>query len=334
MDTRYSFRDMEGQRVVITGGLGFIGSNIAHKVTDLGADAIILDACLDPYGWNFANIKEIRDKVTFVKGDIRDLEVVRDSVKECDVVFDCASQISHTISVKEPFLDIDINCKGALTVLEAVRESPSDPRVVYAGTRGEIGRMVHSPIDEGHPTNPIDMNGINKLAAEKYHLLYNHLYGIRTSSVRINNAYGIRSQMRHGDYGIVNWFIRKAMEDEQITINGDGSQTRDYSYVEDVVDAMVLVAQETQCIGEVFMLGTGVETPFIDMVRMILDACGASKDVRTRPWPKERKAIEIGNFCVSYEKLNKYTGWHPTIDNRKGLEKTVAFYRERKDEYF
>lgn len=330
----YKLSDMKGKEVLITGGLGFIGSSIAHKCVSLNANVTIYDACLDPYGWNFANIKEIKNRIKFVKGDTRQLELVKKTMKGKDIVFDCASQISHTISVKQPFLDLDINCKGPLNLLEAARTINDKAKFVYAGTRGQIGRMVYSPIDEEHPTNPVDINGINKLAAEKYYLLYNKLYGIKATSLRINNAYGTRCQMRHGDYAIVNWFIRKAILNEQISIYGTGKQTRDYGFVEDIVDAMVLAAQSKNADGECFMIGTGKEVSLMEMCRLILRAAGSKMKINHLEWDEERKSIEIGNFCVSYKRLKKLLGWHPKTPLFEGLRKTVQFYRERKDEYF
>jgi len=330
----YKLKSKAGVKVLITGGLGFIGSNIAQKLVPLGAEVTIYDACLDPYGWNFANIKEIRDRVRFVKGDIRNFELMKKHLRGVDVIIDCASQISHTLSIKNPFLDIDINCRGAITVLEAARRVAPNAHLIYAGTRGQIGRMVYSPIDENHPTDPVDMNGIDKLAAEKYYMLYHKLYGMKTTSLRINNAYGPRCQMRHGDYAIVNWFIRKAMLNEQITINGRGLQTRDYCYVEDIADAFVLSTLNKRTFGEIFMIGSGKEVRFIDMCRAILKATNSKMKIKHRPWPEERKAIEIGNFCVSYKKLNEKTGWSPTTSIEEGLARTVEFYRNRMEEYF
>jgi len=317
-------------KVLITGGLGFIGSTIAHKFS--GAKITVYDACLEPYGWNYANIKGIGAEV--VKGDIRDFELLKKHVKGKDIVIDCAAQVSHTISVKNPLLDVDINCTGALNVLEAVRLVNKNARVLYAGTRGQIGKMQYSPIDEKHPSNPVDFNGINKHAAEQYHMAYHRIYGIKTTSLRINNAYGPRSQMKHGDYGIVNWFLRLAMEDKQIIINGKGLQTRDYSFVEDIADAFVLAAKTPKTIGKFYMLGSGKEVKFIDMCNLILKTTNSKMKIKHRLWPEERKAIEIGNFCISYKKFCKDTGWKPKTSFTDGLKKTYFFYKQRKEEYF
>lgn len=329
----YVLKPMRGESALITGGLGFIGSNIAHRLVSLGAHVTVYDACLDPYGWNFANIREIKDSVKFIKGDTRDIELLKEHVRDKDFVFDCAAQVSHNLSIKKPFLDVDINCRGALNVLEAVRHCGGKAKVVYAGTRGELGRLERTPADETHPTNPVDINGINKLAAEKYNLLYNKIYGIRTTSIRINNTYGPRSQMRNDDYGIVNWFIRRALLGEEIVMHGEGNQTRDFNYVDDVVDAMVLAAQSDKADGEVFLLGSGKETKFADVLKLIIEITGSGSRIRRIPRPKEREAIEIGNFLVSFDKIRSTLGWNPKVSLEDGISKTVEFYRQRIGEY-
>jgi len=329
----YHLKSMPEKTALITGGLGFIGGNIAQKLVPLGVKVTIYDACLDPYGWNFANIREIKDKVEFVKGDTRDFELLKKHVVGKEFIFDCAAQVSHTLSIKDPFLDVDINCRGALNVLEAVRQRNDKAKIIYAGTRGELGRLEKTPADEMHPTNPVDMNGINKLAAEKYNLLYYRLYGIKTTSLRINNTYGPRGQMKHDDYGIVNWFVRQALLGEEIVIHGEGQQTRDFNYVEDVVDAMVLAAQSDKSNGEFFLLGSGRETKFIDMLQLIIKTTGSPSTIRKIPRPKERESIEIGNFLVSFDKIKRTLGWRPATSLEEGIERTVGFYRQRLQEY-
>lgn len=327
-------RELRSKNVLITGGLGFIGSNIAQRCVSLGAKVTIYDACLDPYGWNFANIKEIKDKVNFVRGDTRNFSLLKKHIQGKHIIFDCAAQISHMISVKEPLLDVDITVRGGLNVLEAARQLNSSARLVYASTRGVIGKMLHRPVDESHPTNPVDVNVINKLAVEKYYMLYHRVHQMKTSAVRINNAYGERGQMRHGDYGIVNWFIRKAMLGEQITINGPGTQTRDYLHISDVVDAMLLAAVKKEAIGQVFNIGSGTETKFIGMCNMILKATGSRMKIAHGLWPKDRKAIEIGNIVFSSKKILDMLGWQPKVSLEDGLRRTVDFYRKRKEAYF
>ena len=324
---------ISGKSILITGGLGFIGSNLAVHCAERGARVTVLDACLPWYGWNEYNIESVKDRVELIRGDTRDLDLMRRLVQSKDFIFDCAAQVSHTLSVKNPFLDIDINCRGTMTLLEACREQNRAAKIVFASTRGVIGRLQHSPIDETHPTEPTDMNGIDKLAAEKYYRLYNDLYGIRSCSLRISNTYGPRGQMRSDDYGVVNWFIRRALLDEPIVIHGEGFQTRDYNYVDDVVDAFLLAATSDRSNGQVYMLGSGVSTRFIDVIQMIIETTGTKQQVQKIPRPTERAAIEIGNYEVSIAKIRRELGWQPKVSLREGIEKTVAYYRQHLKHY-
>ncbi|MBI4438884.1 GDP-mannose 4,6-dehydratase [Candidatus Woesearchaeota archaeon] len=323
---------LSGKKVLVTGGLGFIGSSVAQKAVLHGAEVTIYDACINPYGWNFANIKEVRDSVTVVKADVRDFEKLKQNIMDKDVVFDCAAQVSHTISMTNPFLDLDINCKGPLNLLEACRRFNSTARIIFASSRGVIGHPKKSPVDELHPTDPLDIQGINKLAAEKYYSLYSRVYGLKTCSLRIANAYGPRAQVRTGDYAIVNWVIKKTLCNEEIAVFGDGTQTRDYIYIEDVVDAMILACSSKAAFGDVFMLGSGTETRFIDVIEMIVNLVGKGSITR-KPWPPDRKSIEIGNFVSSISKIRNRLGWSPKVSIQDGLRMTIDFYKARLKEY-
>ncbi|MBI2142128.1 SDR family NAD(P)-dependent oxidoreductase [Candidatus Woesearchaeota archaeon] len=328
----YRLGSLSGKSVLVTGGLGFIGSTIARRAVSLGAKVTIYDACLDPYGWNFANIKEIKGKVNFVRADVRDFNKLKQHVKGKDIIFDCAAQVSHTLSMSNPLLDLDINCLGALNLLEACRRHNDSAKIIYASSRGVIGTPKTTPVDELHPENPADVQGINKLAAEKYYMLYHGVYGLKTTALRISNAYGPRAQVKTGDYAIVNWFIKRALSGEPLVVFGDGSQTRDYIYVDDISDAMLLAAQSEKSGGEIFMLGSGKETRFIDVVKLIVGIVGKGEIVR-RPWPPERKAIEIGRFVVSTSKIRRILGWRPKTSLKEGMKRTVEFYRQRLKEY-
>ena len=324
---------MRGERVLITGGLGFIGSNLAHRLVKLGAEVTLYDACLDPYGWNHANIQEIKDDVTFVKGDIRDLDLLKGQVKDKSIVYHLAAQVGREISMENPKLDIDINCYGTLNVINACLKANSEVKVVYAGSRGQIGEPQYIPVDEAHPANPTDMYGINKLAAEKYLLLYGGIHGFPVVSLRLNNVYGPRCQMNHCYYGILNWFIRNAMKGERITVYGDGLQTRDYIYIDDVVEAFILAAQNENADGQIFFVGSGTETVFLDMVRGVIHGVGKGEYVHI-PCPPQREQIDIRRFVVTNEKIKTTLGWVPKYELQDGINKTVAFYTQRGDEYF
>lgn len=323
---------MKDEKILILGGLGFIGSNLAQRLVKLGAEVTIYDACLDPYGWNFANIKEIKDKIKIIKGDIRDFDLIKEHVKNKNYIFNCAAQVGHIISMNDPFLDIEINCKGTMNVLEACRRFNDDVKIIYTATRGQVGEPIYTPVDEEHPDNPTDIYGINKLAAEKYHLVYHHVYGIPVTSMRLNNVYGPRCQMQHGHYGVLNYFVGRAMQGETITVYGKGNQTRDFVYIDDVVDALILVARNQAANGEIFMVGSGNEVRFIDMVKLVIKTVGKGKYIHA-PYPFERGKVDIKRFVASYAKLNKMLGWTPKISLEEGVKKTVDFYTERLNEY-
>lgn len=326
-------KDMDGAQVLVTGGLGFYGSNIVHRLVSLGAAVTVYDACLDPYGWNFANIREIQDRITFVKGDTRDREKLAEHVRGKEYIFDCAAQVSHVLSLKEPFLDVDINCRGVLTILEACRAVNDGATLVYPSTRGVFGKMVYSPVDENHPTDPPDIYGVNKLAAEKYYLLYHRIYGMKTTVLRSTNSYGERVTVRKEDYGLVNWWIRQALRDEQIRIYGEGLQTRDLCYIGDVAEAMIMAARSDRANGEMFVVGSGEETSIVSLIRTILELTGSRMQIEHIPWDTTRKRIEIGNFVFTCDKIRNMLGWEPRTTLRDGLGRTIAFYRERMQEY-
>ncbi len=324
--------ELKGKKTLITGGLGFIGSNIAQQLVALGARVTIYDACLDPYGWNDANIAEIAGEVEVIHGDVRDYDKLAPLVKRHEMIFHMAAQVGREISISDPQLDTDINCTGTLNLCRAVEKTNRDVKVIYAGSRGQIGEPVYLPVDEDHPTLPTDIYGINKLAAEKYLLLYGKVYGFEAVSLRLNNVYGPRCQMRHCFYGILNWFIRNAMENKPITVYGDGLQTRDYIYVDDVVQAFLAAAVNSAANGNIYMIGTGVETKFLEMVEQVLKAVGQGSYVHV-PFPPQRESIDIRKFVVTCRRMIKDTGWQPQVSLADGVEKTVQFYRRRHKEY-
>jgi UDP-glucose 4-epimerase len=326
------YDSLKGLKILITGGLGFIGSSIAQRLVSEGAHVTIYDACLDPYGWNFANIKEIKDDVQVVRADVRNADELDKYVRNKDIIFHLAAQVGREISMTNPALDIDINCNGTLNLIKSCASSANGGKVIYAGSRGQIGEPVYLPVDENHPTEPTDMYGINKLAAEKYLLLWGKVYGFPVTSLRLNNVYGPRCQMQNGYYGILNWFIKKAMLGEDIPVYGDGSQTRDYVYIDDVVEAFVQVALSPKTNGQSYFVGSAQETVFLDMVKAVITAVGKGRYVHV-PFPPQRESIDIKRFVATYEKLKSTLGWQPKISFQQGLSRTVAFYQERLGEY-
>ncbi|HDR72336.1 MAG TPA: NAD-dependent epimerase/dehydratase family protein [Methanoculleus sp.] len=330
--TAHASRGMEDTNVLIIGGLGFLGSNLAHRLVASGARVTIFDACLDPYGWNYANIKEIARDVEVVVADTRDFEAVKAQVADKELIFNFAAQVSHSLSMERPCMDIEINCRGNMNVLEACRRFNDGAMILFAGTRSETGEAHYLPVDERHPDEPSDIYSINKLAAEKYHLMYTRVYGMPTTIIRVGNTYGPRHQMKHGQYGVLNYFVRRAMLDEPILIYGDGEQIRDYCYVDDVCDAFYRAAQTPKSIGEYFVIGSGEPVRFIDMANQVIGAVGKGSLLHT-PYPEGREMIDVQQYYVTNDKITGYLGWHPTVSLKGGLEKTVAFYRTQLKEY-
>ncbi|MCG8604525.1 GDP-mannose 4,6-dehydratase, partial [bacterium] len=264
--------------------------------------------------------------------DVRDRSLMFEVIPDKDIVFHMAGQVGREISVEKPELDIEINCAGTINVLEACRKSSNGVKVVFAGSRGQVGEPIRLPVDENHPQNPTDVYGINKMAAEQYLFLYHKIYEFPAVSLRLNNVYGQRCQMHAGFYGILNWFMANAMTGKPITVYGEGQQTRDYVYIDDVVDAFVRVAISERATGEVYFVGSGVETVFIDMVKEVVRAVGKG-DIQYVPFPELRDKIDIKRFVVSYEKINTHVGWEPQYDLRTGITQTVKFYNQRLEEY-
>ncbi len=328
----FDYSLLKGKKVLITGGLGFIGSSIAHRCVELGASVMILDACLEPYGWNFTNIEEIKNNIEFIKGDIRDRNLLMKLTPNQDIIFHMAAQVGREISIESPELDVEINCTGTINLLEACRKNTKGVKVVFAGSRGQIGEPVYFPVDENHPQNPTDIYGINKMAAEQYLFLYSKISEFPVVSLRLNNVYGPRCQMHASFYGILNWFMANAMTGKAITVYGEGKQTRDYVYIDDVVDAFIRVAISEQANGQVYFVGSAVETVFLEMVNEIVRAVGTGEIVHI-PFPEIRDKIDIKRFVVTYSKINAAVGWKPNYDLRTGVRKTVNYYRGRLNDY-
>lgn len=332
MPAAYRVKPMEDRRILVLGGLGFVGSNLAHRLVSLGARVTLLDACLDFGGWNPANLSGIESRVRFVKGDVRDRRLVERLVRDQEVLFNLFAQTSHLRSMEEPFLDLDINVRGHLSVLEACRTVNDDAVLVYGGSRAQTGEARYLPVDERHPESPADLYGVHKLAAEKYYLLYHRVHGLPTVSLRIGNTYGPRHQMRHGESGVLNWFVRKALRNETIELHGGGRQSRDFLYVDDLVDALLLAAQTPRARGETFVVGSDTMVTLHALARKIVKIAGRGH-YRAIPYPPGRKAIEVRRYAVTTAKLRRFTGWVPRTSLDEGLRRTVEFYRENLPAY-
>jgi UDP-glucose 4-epimerase len=321
-----------GRRVMITGGLGFIGSNLARALVQQGADVLLVDSLIPEYGGNLFNIDGIESQVRVNIGDVRQQSTMNYLVRDREIIFNLAGQVSHIDSMRDPETDLEINCRAQLTLLEACRRYNPGVKVIFAGTRQVYGRPSRLPVDETHLVRPTDINGINKVAGEYYHLVYNNVFGIRTCSLRLTNVYGPRQLVKHNRQGFIGWFIRLAVEDREIQVYGDGSQLRDFVYVDDVVDAFLLAGACESVNGDVFNVGGSEPISHRDLVELLIETAGSGR-VTYVDWPPEKKAIDIGSFYTDSSKFCRATGWRPKVDLREGLRRTIAFYRQHLPKY-
>jgi UDP-glucose 4-epimerase len=322
-----SYRDLyRGRRVLITGGAGFIGSNLARQLVALGADVVLVDAMNPDYGGNLFNIAGIEDGVRLNIGDVRNESVMDLLVQDREFIFNLAGQVSHIDSMRDPYTDLDINCRAQLSILEACRRFNPSVKVIFAGTRQVYGKPDTLPVNEHHLVRPIDVNGVNKAAGEYYHLLYNNAFGVRACSLRLTNVYGPRQLIKHNRQGFIGWFIRLAIENREIQVFGDGSQMRDFVYVDDAADAFLRAGACAPCDGEVFNVGGLEPIAHRDLVNLLLEIAGTGQ-VKYVPWPADKKRIDIGSFYADSSKIAATCGWTPRVTLREGLTQTVEFYR-------
>ena len=331
--TQTAYRDFyRGRRVMVTGGLGFIGSNLARQLVDLGADVLLVDSLIPEYGGNLFNIAGIEDRLRVNVADVRQASTMSFLVRDREIIFNLAGQVSHIDSMKDPQTDLEINCRSQLTLLEACRQYNPATKVVYAGTRQIYGKPERLPVDETHLVRPTDINGINKAAGEYYHLVYNNVYGVRACSLRLTNVFGPRQLIKHDRQGFIGWFLRLALEGREIQIFGDGSQLRDFVFVDDAADAFLRAGATDACNGEVFNVGGAEPIAHRDLVEMLIEVAG-SGTVRYVPWPEEKKRIDIGSFYTDSSRFMRTTGWSPSVDLRSGLARTLDYYRAHFNEY-
>jgi UDP-glucose 4-epimerase len=328
-DIREAF---SGKEVLITGGLGFIGSNLAHALVPLGAKVTILDALLPPYGGNRFNVADIAEKLELIDGDIRDKALLDTLVVGKDFIFHLAGQVSYIDSKTKPFDDLDFNGRGNLTVLEAVREHAPTARILFSSSRLVYGKILTLPVREDHPTNPLSLYGIHKLLGEKYYRYYAHEFGIHGVSLRIPNPYGPRQQMKHGKYSIVGWFLRQALEDKVISIYGDGTQERDYIYITDIIDALLRLIVKGEA-GEVYNVGSPERLRFVDMVDAIIKEVGSGSKEHV-PWPATYERNETGDYIADTSRLAHVTGWRARVHFQEGLREMARYYRDHRAEYW
>lgn len=322
-----------GQRVLVTGGLGFLGSNLAIRLVAAGADVTLVDAMLPEYGGNFHNLEPIRDRVRIQLTDVRDEHVMALLLEGVDTVFHLAAQVSHVKSLSDPYADIDINIKGTVAVMEAVRKTCPKAVVVRSGTRGEYGPSAKLPVSEDAPTQPRGMYEISLLANEKIMLMYHQAHGVPTVHLRLTNTYGPRAQMKSPHYGVANWLVRRALDDGRVTLMGDGLQKRDFLYVDDAVEAMLRAATVPACRGEVINIGDDHPSTFRELADCICRAVPGAR-IEHIDWTPERKALEPGDFYSDITKAGRLLAWRPQVALADGIARTVEFYREHRAHYW
>lgn len=321
-----------GKKALITGGLGFIGSSLAHALLDVDAEVTLVDNLMPEGGANWFNINQTKNKIETKIADIKDTERIKNLIKDRQLIFNLAGALSHTGSMADPFLDLEANCLSHISFLEAVRRYNPEAKVIYTGTRAQYGRAQYLPVDESHPLQPADVNGINKLAGEWYHILYFRNYAIRTCSLRLTNTFGPGHQMKSPHQGVINWWVRQLIDGEKIKIYGDGSQIRDLNHVDDVVQALLLCMASDDTSGEIYNLG-GEALSLKEIAKLMIKVYGKGS-YELVPYPPETKKVEVGNFTGDFKKISKATGWKPGTGLEEGFRKTFEYYTRNKEYYW
>lgn len=322
----------KGKNILITGGLGFIGSNLARALVELEADVWVVDSMIPEYGGNLFNIEDVKDKININFSDMRDRYSLEYLVKNKHMIFNLAGTLSHIDSMEDPFTDLQINCDSQLSLLEACKKNNPGTKIVFAGTRGQYGKVEYLPVDEKHPMCPIDVNGINNMAAELYHILYNNAYSIKTCSLRLTNTYGPHHQMKHPRQGVINWFIRKILDGETIKIYGDGTQVRDLNYVDDVAEALLLAMASEKTNGQIYNLG-GDALSLVDAVKLMITVYGHGS-YECIPYDRHLSKIEVGDYKANTQKIRKELGWKTHISLEEGFKRTFEYYKAYKKYYW
>ena len=319
-------------KCLITGGLGFIGSNLARRLVHEGHSVTLVDSLIPSYGGNLANIRDILNRVTVNISDIRDPYATRALLHGVDIVFNLAGQTSHADSMSNPFPDLDINAKAQLSLLEAIREVNPGVIVIFASTRQLYGKPQYLPVDESHPIRPVDVNGVNKLAGEQFHLLYHDVYGVRACALRLTNTYGPGMRIKDARQTFLGIWIKQLLTKDSIQVFGDGTQLRDFNFVDDVVDALISAATTESCYGKVLNLG-GSEVISLKDLAVKLTRLSPDSSWRIVPFPEERKKIDIGDYYSDFGLATDLLGWCPQVKLDEGLLKTVHYYRQNLSDY-
>ncbi len=330
-ESKFLARAFAGRRVLITGGMGFIGSNLARVLVGLGAKVTVVDAMIPEYGGNRRNVAGLAGKISIHRTDVREHAKLARLVRGQDFLFNLAGQTSHMDSMTDPETDLEINCRAQLALLEACRKNNPAVRIVFASTRQIYGKPDYLPVDERHPVRPVDVNGINKAAGEAFHLLYARVHGLRATALRLTNTIGPRMRVKDARQTFVGVWVRQLIEGDAIEVWG-GEQQRDFTYVDDAVEAFLLAATKDAAVGEVFNLGGPPPVTLQRLAELMVEVNqGGAFAVRT--FPAERKKIDIGDYYADDRKIGRMLGWKPRTDLRAALTKTLAYYRKELPHY-
>ena len=319
--------------VLVTGGMGFIGSNLAIKLVNLGADVTIVDSMIPEYGGNMFNIFPISNNVNINYCDVTDKNAMEYVVREKDYIFHLAGQVSHVKSITDPYPDIEYNIKGTAILLEACRKNNQEVVIMHTGTRGQYGSAIKLPVNEEAPTNPKGIYELSKLTQEKMFKIYYENYGLNSVLTRLTNIYGPRAQMKSNKYGVINWFVRQAIDRETISLFGDGSIKRDVVYVDDCVDALIKLIEDKKAYGQIYNIGDDNPLTFKEIVQKIIKVNGYGK-YKFTPFSDERKKQEPGDFYSDITKIKKEINWKPTTKFEVGIKKTISYYKKNKKYYW
>jgi UDP-glucose 4-epimerase len=327
----YDFSSLSGKKVLITGGLGFIGSNLAWRLVELGAHVTLVDSLIPEYGGNLFNIAGLEGRVVVNISDVRDVHSLRYLVQGQDILFNLAGQTSHMDSMSDPYTDLEINCRAQLSILEVCRQYNPGVKIVFASTRQIYGKPDYLPVDEKHLLRPVDVNGINKMAGEWYHILYNNVYGLRTCALRLTNTYGPRMRIKDARQTFLGVWIRNVVEGQPFEVWG-GEQLRDFTYVDDAVEAFLVAAICEAANGQALNLGGEPVIGLLDLAHLLVEVNSGGEFV-TREFPSDRKRIDIGDYYADYTRCGATLGWSPRTSLDEGLAQTLIFYRQHLAQY-
>jgi nucleoside-diphosphate-sugar epimerase len=301
-------------------------------LVDQGNTITVVDSLIPEYGGNLRNLHDLQDKIKLSLSDVRDVPAINNLIKGHDYLFNLAGQTSHLDSMHDPITDLEINAKAQLSILEACRKYNPGIRIVFASTRQIYGKPKYFPVDEKHPLHPVDVNGINKIAGEQYHILYQEVYGIASSVLRLTNTYGPRMRIKDARQTFLGIWIRNLLQGKPIQVFGDGKQRRDYNYVEDVLDALLIAATEKNAVGKVYNLGAPDPLSLEDTAKIMCQEIEGG-DYQMIPFPEDRKAIDVGDFICDYSALRNEFEWEPKVSFEEGIQRSFEYFKDEFEHY-